>query len=226
MVTQWLLETHGDPLGKVRDIISKIWLETGMQGMLVTMNGSNDVRATPRFVTDVASLNEINPFKPLMEVNAARLIPGLLANHPDAPVGALLRPCEIRALIEMTKHVPINLDHLITMSVDCLGTLPADEYQWRLERIQKNLPAEEIGSAPSDELASEALKFAHQGGIVPYRYRSACQVCTSPAANQAMLNMHILGLPVRPFMIVELSDPALEERFRIEKLVDGKADHD
>ncbi len=226
MDTQWLLETHGDPLGKVRDIISKVWLETGMQGMLVTMNGGNDVSATPRFVTDVASLNEINPFKPLMEVNAARMIPGLLANHPDATVGALLRPCEIRALIEMTKHVPINLDHLITISVDCLGTLPADEYQWRLERIQKNLPAEEIGSAHSDELASEALKFAHQGGIVPYRYRSACQVCTSPAANQAMLNMHILGLPVRQFMLVELSGPALEERFQIEKFVDGKAHQD
>jgi formate dehydrogenase subunit beta len=179
MDTQWYLETHGDPLGKVRDFISSIWLETGMQGLLVTMNGGSDGRETPRFVTDFASLSEINPFKPLMEVNAARLIPGLLAEHPDAPLGALLRPCEIRALIEMTRHIPINLDHLITISVDCLGTLPADEYQWRLERIQRTSLSEEKGSTDtSDELASEA-SIRTPGGIVPYRYRSACQVCTS-----------------------------------------------
>lgn len=224
MNTQWSLETHGDPLGKVRDFVTKIWLETGLDGMLVTMNGGDEVRATPRYVTDVAYINEINPFKPLMEINAARLLPNLLTNHPDTMIGALLRPCEMRALTEMTKHASFKIDHLLTISVDCLGTLPADEYQWRLERVEKSLPAEEINSVEtSDELAREALKFARQGGIVPYRYRSACQVCTSPSAKQASINIHILGLPVRQQMLVELNDPSLEERYHIETLVDEKA---
>lgn len=227
MNNQWSLETHGDPLGKVRDFIKQIWLEYGLIGMLVTLNGGNEAHATPRYVKEVTSIGEINPFKPLMEVNAARLIPGLIANDPQARIGALLRPCEMRALTEMTKHTAFSTDHLLTISVDCLGTLPTDEYQWRLERVEKNLPAYEVDvSETSDELAREALKFARQGGIIPYRYRSACQVCTSPAANQAKINIHILGLPVRQKMLVSVSDPQVAETVHIDKLTDGPADND
>jgi formate dehydrogenase subunit beta len=221
----WSLETHGDPLGKLRDFIAKIWLETGLEGMLVTLNDGSETHSSPRYITDVSSINEINPFKPLMEINAARLIPELIANHPDAKIGALLRPCEMRALTEMTKHASFKIDNLLTISVDCLGTLPADEYQWRLERAEKNLPADQINSTEiSDGLAREALKFARQGGIVPYRYRSACQVCTSPAANEATINIHIFGLPVRQQMLVALNGVTFENRFQIETLVNGKAD--
>jgi formate dehydrogenase subunit beta len=162
-----------------------------------------------------------------MEINAARLVPGLLASHPDAKIGALLRPCEMRALTEMTKRASLKLDNLLTISVDCLGTLPADEYQWRLERMGKNLPAREINPAEtSDELAREALNFARQGGIVPYRYRSACQVCTSPAAKQAMININILGLPIRQHMLVVVNDPSIEQRLHIKTFVDEKANED
>src|SRR4030043_1607058 len=220
----WSLDTHGDPLGKVRDFIARIWLETGLDGMLVTMNGEAEGHAPPRYITDIADIKEINPFKPLMEINAARLVPEILASHPGAKVGALLRPCELRALTEMTKHASFEIADLLTISVDCLGTLPADEYQWRLERIGKNLPTEEINiSVTSDELAREAIKFARQGGIVPYRYRTACQVCASPAAKHANVNIHVLGLPVRQNMLVELG-AATVTRIPIEKFVDKIAD--
>ena len=48
------------------------------------------------------------------------------------PGWSFARPCEMRALTEMTKHASFKIDNLLTISVDCLGTLPADEYQWRL----------------------------------------------------------------------------------------------
>ena len=225
MSNVWSLDTHGDPLGKVRDFITKIWLEIDLEGMLVTMNEVDELGATPRFITDVAQINGINPFKPLMEINAARLIPEIITNHIGVKIGALLRPCELRALIEMTKHASFTIDDLLTISVDCLGTLPADEYQWRLERMGKNLPTKGIDTVkPSDKLANDALKFARQGGIVPYRYRSACQVCTSPAAEHANINIHILGLPVRQQMLVVINDPAFENRFQLEMFMDGIAD--
>jgi len=225
MNDEWSLDTHGDPLGKVHNFIKQIWLGYSLDGMLITTNGGNEAHATPHYVTDVTSIDNINPFKPLMEINAARLIPELLENNPDARIGALLRPCEMRALTEMTKHASFKMDHLLTISVDCLGTLPADEYQWRLERVEKKLPADEISSTDTfDELAHEAIKFARQGGIIPYRYRSACQVCTSPAAKQADINIHILGLPVRQQMLVSVGDPKVAETIHFEKLTDGIAD--
>ncbi len=225
MNNQWSVETHGDPLGKARHLIKQIWLESNLDGMLVTVNGGEEAGAMPRYVVDVELIDEINPFTPLMEINIARLIPDLVASHPDARIGALLRPCEMRALTEMVKHASFKIDNLLSISIDCLGTLPADEYQWRLERVEKaHSPLHENPSESDGDLAYEALKFARQGGIIPYRYRSACQVCLSPAANQADVNLHILGLPVRQQMLLSVSDPRIGESIHLEKLTDGIAE--
>jgi formate dehydrogenase subunit beta len=201
---QWSVETYGDPLGTVRNIIKEAWIQSGLKGMLVTMHGEAATQAEPRFATEITALDQVNPFRPLMQTNAACLLPDILSHYPDCRIGALLRPCEMRALIEMAKHTSLKLDNLVTISVDCLGTLPADEYQWRLERIQQGMPSEER----PDDLAQEALKFARQGGIIPYRYRSACQVCPSPAAKNADININILGLPVRQKILVSVSEGA------------------
>lgn len=222
----WTLSSQGDPLGNLRKLVKHVWLETDLKGMLITANnGESKTRAMPRFITDVELIDQLNPFTPLMEVNIARLIPGILADNPGTRIGALLRPCEMRALIEMTKHTPLNLENLLTISVDCLGTLPADEYQWRLERLEKShsTPTDKP-IATDDELAHEALAFARQGGIIPYRYRSACQVCTSPAANQAEININVLGLPIRQQMLLSFNAPGTAEAYHLDKLITGVAD--
>jgi formate dehydrogenase subunit beta len=225
MNNQWFLETHGDPLGKVRGIVRDLWLQADLAGMLVTMDTNGGLKAIPRFITDPAFVNEINPFRPLMEMNIARIITEIISIHPGEWIATVLRPCEMRALIEMIKHAGFNTDSLLTISVDCLGTLPADEYQWRIERLEKSHPAEEINPVTSeDDLAGEALKFARQGGIVPYRYRTACQVCASPAADQADININVLGLPVRQRILVSITNPKFAQIYNLEKLVDGLAD--
>jgi formate dehydrogenase subunit beta len=226
MSTQWSLETHGDPLGKFRSLIKQIWAGANLEGMLLTLFTDGGGPSSPRYVTDVASMAEINPFKPLMEANLAKFIPNLLQEHPNARIGTLLRPCEMRALIEMAKHTELRMDHLLTISVDCLGTLPADEYQWRLERAVNKTPAEENQLPQSgDWLAHEALKFARHGGIIHYRYRPACQVCRSPAAEGADINIHVLGLPVRQVMLVSSSNPDIAERLHLDQLMDGLAEN-
>jgi formate dehydrogenase (coenzyme F420) beta subunit len=224
MSSRWSLDTHGEPLGKLREFIRTIWFELDLDGLLVTLDGGIEPRPMPQLITDPADIDSINPFKPLMEINAATLIPELIMTHPGKNLAALLRPCEMRALIEMTRLASIKIDDLLTMSVDCLGTLPADEYQWRLERIRKNEPADGSTSENSkDQLTNEALKFAHQGGIGPYRYRSACQVCPSPIADSAKINIQILGLPVRQKMMVVINDLELERIFHPEILFNGEA---
>jgi formate dehydrogenase subunit beta len=205
---QWSIETHGDPIGLVRCLLCEIWQQQDLAGMLVTMDTDNSSKAIPRFIADPAFVDEINPFRPLMEVNTARLIPELLEGHTHEHIAAILRPCEMRALTEMKKHANINTSGLLTISFDCLGTLPVDEYQWRLERLEKMHPAKDPSLVElGDDLAGEALRFARQGGIVPYRYRPACQVCITPAADQADVNVSVLGLPIRQRLLVSVPRP-------------------
>lgn len=196
----WTLETHGDPLGSIQQFLNTVWHASRLAGMLVTMNGGEESSMQPRYIEDSARLAEINPFKPLMLSNAARAIPELLREHPQQKMGLLLRPCEMRALQAMTERVSLDLENLLTISVDCLGTLPAEEYHWRAER------KEAVGN-----LAQEALQFARQGGIVAYRNRPACQICAEPQAKDADLNIHVFGLPVRHQILISTRQDAMAE---------------
>ena len=77
MNTQWALETAGDPLGSVQSFLHTLWGETGLDGMLVPNNGSPGAMIGPHLIEDASELGKVNPFKPLMTMNTARLIPEL-----------------------------------------------------------------------------------------------------------------------------------------------------
>jgi formate dehydrogenase subunit beta len=158
MNRQWLIKTYGDPLGAVRRFIQVVWQQPNLDGMLVPMNGAETASSNPRLLHNPAQLNQINPFKPLMTMNTAILVPNLVRDHPQGRFGAIFRPCEMRALIEMVKHDSFKIDDLLTIGVDCLATLPADEYHWRAAR-------KEAGQG----LTQEALQFVRRTINLPGR---------------------------------------------------------
>jgi len=186
-----LVETHGDPLGTVRSVLKWLWDVNELDYLLATQDEGKGVDTPPHLMHDQGLLEDINPFKPLMLTNTARLVPEIVAGNPGKRIGALLRPCEMRALIEIQKKSAFPSDDLTTICVDCLGTLPLEDYNWRAERL---------GGGKS--LSDEAIQFSRQGGILAYRYRSACQMCTSPGASGADLNINVIGLPARQKIIL------------------------
>jgi formate dehydrogenase (coenzyme F420) beta subunit len=195
MSTSWMIPTHNDPLGAVRGVIQTLWEAANLECVLAPQNGSTQ-QTGPVIFCEPEQSAHFNPFTPLMPVNAARLIPDLLAQGQR--VAAVLRPCEMRTLEGLVKLDRLNIKNLLTISVDCLGTLPADEFEWRAQRR---------GSPKG--LAQEALQFARQGGIVPYRYRAACQICKTPEATAANVNISVLGLPVRQYLLIHTKDEQL-----------------
>lgn len=215
MSVHWMLETHGDPLGRLQKFVEAIWQEARLEGMLVPLNGDPSGGMTPTLIKDRARLGKVNPFRPLMTENAAGRVPALLEENPDQRLGAIFRPCEARALVEMSKHNGFRPEKLLLLSVDCLATYDVEEYGWRAERKRTG-----------GQLSDEALQFARQGGITPYRYRSACQVCYSPEAKAADLNISVLGLPVRRALLVNAADEATAERLRLDVHCDGIASPD
>lgn len=209
----WILDTHGDPIGTVRKFLQQVWTNLDLDAMLVPTNGSLIPDPTPHILGKATELDEFNPFKPLMTSNSARYIPQFVEEGGQHRLASLLRPCEMRALIEMVKHASFAIENMMTICVDCLGTYPLEEYQWRSEH--KGAP---------DHLEQEAIQFARQGGVLPYRYRSACQMCTSPKASSADLNIGVIGLPVRKVLLVAAKDQATAERLQLDRITDGAAD--
>jgi formate dehydrogenase subunit beta len=191
MNESYFIETHGDPLGVVQKIIAATWEKCRLDHLMVSINGGSK----PDLIDSPEQLDQVNPFRPLMTGNTAKYVPEILDEHPDARLGVVLRPCEMRALTENSKRETMPDDRVLTICVDCLGTYPAEDYQWRAER-----------KGSQERLAWESLHFARQGGIAAYRFRSACQACRSPISSGADVNIGVIGLPVRQKIMVETSE--------------------
>ncbi|GAB4471793.1 MAG: hypothetical protein Kow0088_05850 [Anaerolineales bacterium] len=213
MSSTLMVETRGDPLGTIRQILKTIWRNAKLEQMLIPSNGSNEVNQVPRLLFSPDEIELFNPFKPLMTSNTARFIPQLTQAEKAIRMGAVLRPCEMRALKGLERLHPMNTNSLLTISFDCLGTYPLEDFHWRTQRK---------GSA--EQLAQETIQFAKQGGIVPYRFRSACQVCHSPASEDAHINIGVIGLPIRQVLLLTFREKVLENLLTNNGLSIDKAD--
>jgi formate dehydrogenase subunit beta len=75
------------------------------------------------FVADGAAL----PLLPFMPANAGGLLSRLTLKGPlTGPVAAVVKPCELRAFIELVKRSQGSLDNLLLISSTCGGVYPLD----------------------------------------------------------------------------------------------------
>jgi formate dehydrogenase subunit beta len=205
MNTYWKINTHGDPLGALQKFVKALWTQTDLDVLVIAPGSGGYVLESPD------QLEHLNPFSPVMKVNTAQLAVKAARERVGGRLGVLLRPCEMRALNEMAARGAVERDRLLTICVDCLGTFPANEFDWRAAR-----------AGSPEGLTDETLHFASQGGISAYRYRPACQMCAEPGATEADVNIGVFGLPVRQSMLVSAHDGALV----LQAITDGPADEE
>ncbi|MDA3837578.1 MAG: 4Fe-4S binding protein [Candidatus Delongbacteria bacterium] len=80
-------------------------------------------------IKDIELLKDANPIAPIMPVNAANAIKRYTRKgNGSYKIAAIVRPCEIRAIIELVKLNQIKLDTLTLFSYDCVGALPMQDY--------------------------------------------------------------------------------------------------
>jgi formate dehydrogenase subunit beta len=109
---------------------------------------------------DDSILAGASPIAPVMPVQGARALRSLTRKGTGKQtVLALMRPCEIRAAIELVKLGQVHSDNLILASFDCPGAMPLKDYM--------NDPGE------SDRHFSRILETGEQGGKV----RPTCETC-------------------------------------------------
>lgn len=134
----------------------------------------------PGLVADPARMDVAAPLAPVMAVNSAPLAGHLSRRQPRPRLGAVLRPCEARALVELVKLQQASLDDLLLISVDCAGTYPLGDE----------------GEANGDSAAVvEFFHSLHEGteGERERPYRAACRICTEPTYDRADIVVELFG---------------------------------
>lgn len=213
MITHWQLQTNGHPLAAVQQFLVELFERAGLLGMVAPIRSPGTTHVATQFVQAAPQLKHVDPFAPVMRCNAAKLASEMAQEHPTDALGAVLRPCEIRALVELDHRNAFDLKRLLIVGVDCVGTFPIDDYAAR---------ATFAGGA--DALTNEVLQFARSGGLGVHRYRVACQMCDSHMPEGVDLILSTFGLPTREMILITVRNSALIDQLHLAEITQGRAD--
>lgn len=119
-----------------------------------------------------------------MPVQSAKVASHLSIKNLNKKVAAVLKACEIRAIVELAKFLQVKLDNLFLIGVDCPGTFEVSDYS---KMIQEGKEGE--------KLTVEILKGMERGEAVPpqgYTLRPACEMCEYPVP-KADIHIKLFG---------------------------------
>lgn len=213
MTTHWLLQTHAQPLTTIQNFLTRLFERADVLGVIAPIRPPGTSQVEARFVQTAAALRHVDPFAPVMRCNAAKLAAELAQEHPTDRLGAVLRPCEIRALVELDRREGFDFSRFLIVGVDCVGTFPVEDYAAR---------ASFAGGA--DALTNEVLQFARSGGLGVNRYRVACQMCDTHMPEGVDLILSIFGLATHEMLLVTVRRDALIDQLGLAEITDGPAD--
>ena len=139
---------------------------------------------------------------PTMPVQSARVVSNLSIKNLGKKVGAVMKSCEIRAIVELTKFLQVKLDNLYLIGIDCPGTFEVPDYA---RMVQEGKGGE--------KLTRELFRGMERGeGAVPagYSFRAACQMCEYPVP-QADIVFKLYGYPTEREIGVEVGEKLEKE---------------
>lgn len=170
MKTTLLKVENNDIPGSIKKFLGTLLENKVVDAVLVPKMLPSGDGFVQGLISDADKLDNINPFAPTMAVQSAAILSKLTTGPHTGKIAVVLKPCELKAAVELVKFLQVNLDNVITVGVDCAGTYEVDVYK---EMIQgsKQAPLEEF------------LKAAAGGDITPvdgYEMRQSCQICGDP----------------------------------------------
>ena len=193
-------------------------LERGIVDALLvpvrTPTGDNVVQT---LITDPTMLGNVDPVAPVLPVNSARLVSDLTATGAVGRLGAVLRSCEVRALIELVKLKQASLDNVVLIGVDCLGTYEMNDYAELAASGNGNPSTARLSSPRSGSghrLSTDLLAQAKEGHLAPHeghQFRVACQMCEQPVPQGVDLALGLIGLDTAREILITASDELAEK---------------
>ena len=132
-------------------------------------------------------------------------MPPIRSHRYCDPLGAVLRPCELRAVVEMAKVGSIDLNRLMLIGIDCMGTYEPATY------------------AQIARASDTTMHWTRQGPIAPFSLRNACNICEYFTPENVALAIGLIGLNVRERLLIETRED-WAECLRLESAeVEGRA---
>jgi len=169
-----------DQLNKELSVFFKGMFENGaVDALLVPMaQTKKGVRLT--VVTSAGHTGQVDPFAPIAAVSGAKIASSLTSRPSGRKVAMVLRPCEIRAMIELVKLKQVNLDDVLLIGMDCFG---------RYENTDFAKFQEQGGTSESFLENAQAGKTS----TPDFDIIGACKICEFPTAENVDMRLCAIG---------------------------------
>jgi len=195
------LETKNkEPLPALREFFRAILELDQISAILVPERLPMKNMVMPTLVTEPDRLDGVDPLSPAFPMNTAKIVSRLTRKQMGGKVAAVLRPCEIRAFVELVKLKQGLVDELIIVGLDCLGAYKNTDYF--------RFVGDDV-SASTQKFFQEALK-GKGAAIENVDLAPACKACEHPIPSQADILIGLYGMDVSDHLLVQAQTPAGE----------------
>ena len=156
-------------------------LNTGIVDyVLIPLQHSKKESVFPTLTKNKTVIMNADPIAPVLPVSTAtQLVNFTRLEKSPKKVAVVMKPCEIRTTIELTKLRQISLDNILLIGVDCVGTYPITYY-----KESKN---------SGNDLESDLFNLAKDGAI-DNNFRNVCKICRDPEPHYADIILGYIGL--------------------------------
>jgi formate dehydrogenase subunit beta len=158
-----------------------------VQGVFVPMRQPGGNVVMPTLVREPGNLKGLDPLAPVTATSAARALCSITSKEAGFRIGALLRPCDFRAYVELIKLKQAFRDQVLVITMDCLG---------RLETKHFLALAEEHGDRASLEFQKG------QGKMNGFPLLRACEVCEIPSHDGSDIAIRLLGVDLEKEVVL------------------------
>jgi len=182
-----------DLLTSLRELFKSLLHDKGIDALLVPQRLPVKNVVMPMLVTDPEKIEDADPLAPVFPVNAAKVVSRLTRRPVGGGVAVVLRPCEIRAFIELVKLKQGRMDEVVLVGMDCHGAYSNVDYP----RFAGDEGTQSTVRFYTQVLSGKGTSFKDMD-ISP-----ACKACEHPVPENADLLVGLLGMETKDHILLK-----------------------
>ncbi len=190
---RFLTVENDNVLATIRGVLKSILNASDIAALLVPGQFDSAQNIMPVLINDPSFLDDADPLSPAFALNAARLA-SKLSNRPvNGKIAMVLRPCEIRALVELAKLKQADLENTVIIGIDCPGALTS-----------KDWAAIDQGSGQDLFLSFyDACLSGEASDVKGFQPATACLACDRFVPENADIVIGLFGMDIRKQIMVK-----------------------
>jgi formate dehydrogenase subunit beta len=188
-------------VSSLQDFFKTMLRDGNIDGLMVAQHLPTKSSVMPTLVTDPDKLDTADPLAPVFPINAAKVVSKLTRKPLRGKVAVVLRPCEIRAFIELVKLKQGRVEDVVLIGVDCLGAY-------------SNVKYPDFAGDNGMEATLRFYRNIQEGkgtACDGFDVSPACKACEYPIPANADVLIGLVGVDLKDHLLAKANTPRGED---------------